>query len=211
MINLHFEKNSNGLDPFKEQIQTKFNKSISKIQAKIPIDNVKVLIWDKPELSIPETGSGGYAVDAKHLNVYLNPDLADFERTVIGKKLERTLAHELHHCLRWKDPGYGDTLLETLISEGLADHFEIEVSGGQPADWDTRLTPGQIQEWLKKAQLGFSNKDGINAWLFGSEEKGIPKSTGYCLGFYLVGEYLKKHPKQRASTLYNKKAEEFLK
>jgi uncharacterized protein YjaZ len=210
MITLNFDENSPKLEPFKSKIEGIFNASIKKIQSKIPIDNVSITIFDKPEHTIPETGEGGYSHDANRLDIYLNRDFPEFESKVIVEKLERVLAHELHHCLRWKNPGYGETLLEQIITEGLADHFEVEISGREPGMWSTNLTPEQIQEWLQKAKPLFSSKDfDRNAWMFGSNE--IPRWTGYSLGFYLVGEYLKTHPKEKASTLYDRKAEEFLK
>ena len=211
MITLTFDKNSKRLDPFKEVIEAKFKESVAKVQAKIPVDNVSVVMLDKPEHTILETGEGGYAYNAYNLEIYLNPDFPNFKEAVLGDNLERVLAHELHHCLRWADPGYGETLLEHIISEGLADHFEVEVNGGKPGIWAVRLTPEQISEWLEKAKPLFSSKDfDRNAWMFGSAEKDMPKSIGYSLGFHLVGEYLKQHPTEKASTLYNKKAEAFM-
>ena len=209
MITLKFDESSVRLEAFKKQIEDKFNDSIKKIQAKIPVHEVSVVIFDKPKHTIPETGEGGFSPNAHNIEIYLNPDFPEFENKVIGEKLERVLAHESHHCLRWQNPGYGETLLEQIVTEGLADHFEVEVSGGKPSIWSTNLTTEQIKEWLEKAKPLFNSKDfDRDDWMFGSEK--IPRWTGYSLGFYLVDEYLKKNPKEKASTLYNKTAEEFL-
>lgn len=211
MITINLDKNSKRLDPYRDRIVSQFNGAIERIQGLIPVDNVSVIVFDKPEHTIPETGEGGFSLNANNIEVYFNPDFPGFEDRVLGEEFPRCLAHELHHCLRWVDPGYGDTLLEQIITEGLADHFEVEFSGGSPGPWAVRLNDSEISEWLEKARPLFNTKDfDRNAWMFGSKEKGIPTSTGYSLGFYLVGEYLKNNKDQKASTLYNKRAEEFI-
>lgn len=41
-----------------------------------------------------------------------------------------TIIHELHHCSRSAGRGYGRTLLEALVSEALAQHFEADFREG---------------------------------------------------------------------------------
>ena len=124
-----------------------------------------------------------------------------------------TLAHECHHAARWQTVGYGETLFEGIISEGLADHFAQEITERKDLHlWDRALKSKQIKEWLTKAKKEFDNKKYSQYdWFFGSKERGIPKWTAYSLGFYLVDNYLKKHLDMKASTLYKTKAGEFKK
>ena len=209
MINLKFADNSDRLNPFKQKIEKVFHNSIEKIISKIPVDNVVVVVWDRPESCIPEIGIGGYAPNATSLEVYMNPEFSNFDK-VVEKDLIHTLAHELHHCLRWKDPGYGNTLLQAMIAEGLADHFDIEITGCDIPMWSNALSGVQIDKMKERAKVEYNNNNYNHPeWFFGSKDKDIPRWTGYTLGFHLVKDYLNEHPSQKASTLYNLRAMEF--
>lgn len=208
-INLHVLNSSGSLTPFREDIKRVFDRSIKEINSKISISDVDVVIYDNPDSAIPEIGIGGYAPNKHLVWIFIDPAFPNLAQS-IEKELGRTLAHELHHALRWKGPGYGKTLLEALITEGLADHFDMEVNNAPPHAWNKVFSSENIQKYLNLAKKEF-NKENYNHsdWFFGSKKKNIPRWTGYSLGFCLVEEYLKKNPKEKASSLYNKKAEDF--
>lgn len=206
----HILLGSGKLTPYVDQIKREFDSAVDQIAQKIPITEVDVVIYDNPEGAIPEIGVGGYTPNSYLVFIYLDPQFSDFHNT-ITKELKRTSAHEMHHAIRWRNPGYGKTLLEALITEGLADHFDIEVNNESPEPWCTALSEEQIQDLLVKAKEEFNNKNyDHHAWFFGSAEKGIPRWTGYSLGFKLVESYLQKHPDKKPSTLYDAKAEELI-
>lgn len=202
---------SGRLKPFTEQIYEAVKEAIGRVNNKVSISNVDIVIYDNPHGAIPEIGVGGYTPDAHVVFISLDPDFSQFEDT-LSKELGRILTHELHHVLRWKSPGYGETLLEALITEGLADHFDVEVNKNEPESWCTILSKKQILDLLAKARKEFDNKNyDHNAWFFGSEDKGIPRWAGYSLGFELVNEYLQKYPEKKPSNIYTLRAEEFIK
>ncbi|HID67809.1 MAG TPA: hypothetical protein EYP31_06040, partial [Roseibacterium sp.] len=63
----------------------------------------------------------------------------------------RTLYHEFHHVLRWDGPGYGKTLGEALISEGLAQHFVHEMLDCAPEPWERALSNSELNALAKDA------------------------------------------------------------
>lgn len=202
--------NVEGLLPVAELIQGELNKSLNKILEKLPVSDIDIIISDDSKRIIPELGIGGYAPNDHQVFIYLNPQFPHLRET-IQKHLKRTLAHELHHCMRWRSPGYGHTLLEVLVSEGLADHFDLEVNGGEAEPWCRALKAGEVAKFTEIARTEYFNRDySHKAWFFGSKERGIPRWTGYTLGFKLVGDYLKSHPDQKPSTLYTTKAQELI-
>lgn len=209
-INIHITSGS--LDQYKDKIHQKTLETIVKVRRAVPLkEKLEIIFYCNPERTISEIGIGGYSVDANIILVALNPKFKEFNAT-LDEQLERTLVHELHHCLRWQNPGYGMTLLEALVTEGLADHFDIEVNGKAPQIWDVALTQEQIEAFQKKAIKEYHDFNyNHEEWFFGSESMKIPKWAGYTLGFQLVGKYLKKHPNKKPSQLYNVKAEEFIK
>ncbi|MFC6749025.1 DUF2268 domain-containing putative Zn-dependent protease [Deinococcus aquaticus] len=86
---------------------------------------LRVLPW-----GLPETGIHGFAPTGSYVELTVSPDNPEFLpgwRT----ELPATLAHELHHARRWRGPGYGRTLLEVLVTEGLAQHHERTERAGQ--------------------------------------------------------------------------------
>lgn len=142
--------------------------------------------------------------------VALNPQHNHFPQT-IRDQIPRVLAHELHHCMRTRGPGYGETLAEALISEGLADHFDHEVWGKEPQLWSIALTDEQALPLLERARGELDNKPYNHAaWFFGSAEQHIPRWTGYTLGFRLVADYLRLHPEQTAAELHAMPASAFI-
>jgi uncharacterized protein YjaZ len=93
-------------------------------------------------------------------------------------------------------------LLDALVSEGLADHFSVEVTGEDAPPWAVALTHEQLAAMSARAREEYDNsRYDHRAWFFGSEESAIPRWTGYSLGFQLMGDYLERHPTTRASAL----------
>lgn len=212
-INLHILNASGKLTPYVKEIEDMFNEAVIRIIKKIPVSNVDVVIVDNPFSVIPEIGIGGHAMSANYVVVSLDHEFNNFKKT-LKLNLVDTLAHELCHAVRWQTIEYPyNSLLEALITEGLADHFANEITKEKNLQpWDKALIPEQVKMLLKKAKEEYFNKNYIHhEWFFGSKEKGIPRWTGYTLGFNLVAEYLKKNPNKKASQLYALKAEEFIK
>jgi uncharacterized protein YjaZ len=206
----HILLGSGRLVPFQEQIKKQFDQLILELKRKLPLEGIDVVFYDNPSGAIPEIGIGGYAPNAHLMFVSLDPEFPNFQET-IDKELKRTLAHELHHVLRWSGPGYGETLFEALIAEGLADHFDREINNTyNPEPWDTALNDEQIVEIKAKAQKEFDSKNyNHNEWFLGSKEKNIPRWAGYTLGFKLVADYLNRNPDKQPSQLYNTPSEDF--
>jgi len=207
---MHLLNASGSLMPFKKDIESITKISVKKIVNVIPVSDVDIVLYEDPQSAISHLGIGGYTPNA-HL-VFIPFDTRHKHlRNSIRERLEGTIAHELHHALRKRILGYGDTLLEAMISEGLADHFDIEITNKEPDQWDTALTDKQMTAFHKKAKKEYFNKKyDRSAWFFGSKGKGIPKWAGYTLGFNIVSAYLKKHPDKKPSQLYRTRAEEFI-
>ena len=176
------------------------------------IRDIDIAIVDNPERIIPEVGVGGFTYSDNFILISLDPEFPGFNDRVINIELQRVFVHELSHAARWKTVGYGKTLLEALITEGLADHFEKEITNKNPNPWSVALDKSQIKQMMKRAEKEYNNKNyNHNEWFFGSKEKGIPRWTGYALGYNLVAEYFEKNPSKKSSQLHNLKAEKFIK
>lgn len=207
-VRLHILNALGVFDLVSKHIEEEFVKSLRRISDTLTISDVDVVLYNNPKGVIAEVGIGGYSPNGHLMFLYLDATSSALKRT-IQEQLKRTLAHELHHCIRWRNPGYGKTLLEALVSEGLADHFDLEVNGGSPQPWCTALHGKEVATFFKRAEREYNAKDlNHRAWFFGTDS--IPRWAGYTLGYQLVGAYLKEHPDQTAASLVTASAQTFI-
>ncbi|MFA9288450.1 MAG: DUF2268 domain-containing putative Zn-dependent protease [Weeksellaceae bacterium] len=210
-LHLHILSASGTLAPFIDSITENYNSALKVITDKIPVRNVDIVVYDNPEGTLEEDGLGGYTPNANQVFISVNPAFDKLNES-IDKHLKRILAHELHHTLRWQNPGYGKTLFEALITEGLADHFDLELFNEEPEPWSNSFNKVELDKLMEKAMKELNNNTYNHfAWFYGDEDLNIPKWAGYSLGFKLVKDYLETHPEEKPSQLYSINANEFLK
>ncbi|MBI5466744.1 MAG: peptidase [Candidatus Kerfeldbacteria bacterium] len=195
----------------KSRILSLTKKTIRVVTAALPSRHEVDIVYSvNPQATIPEYGIGGYTPNAHTVFISLDPDHQQFAQSV-RSQLPRTIAHELHHAVRWLRPGYGITLGEAVVTEGLAGQFELQLFGGQPNPWDVALTGARLQQLLRRAKPAFTSiAYDHRAWFFGDRQARLPRWGGYALGFYLVGRYLANH-KRLPSQLVHTPASTILK
>jgi len=74
-----------------------------------------------------------------------------------------------------------NTLFEAAVSEGLADHFSIEVAGIIPPLWIVALTSKDVQHWIEAAS-NIWNEPSYNHYLLSSFV--VIKAVKYNGNFY---------------------------
>ena len=87
--------------------------------------------------------------------------------------------------------GYGTTLAEVFVTEGLADHFVAEAFPDTPPQpWDHALSGEQETELWRRAQSVLDVPHGYDhqAWFFGGGD--LPRWAGYTLGYRIAEAYL---------------------
>jgi uncharacterized protein YjaZ len=104
-------------------------------------------------------------------------------------EIARTVCHEFHHALRWDGPGYGYSLGEALVSEGLAQVFVHEVLECPPEPWEIMPEGVDTRSLSRMAHDAFDDTDySHDAWFFGAGD--LPDWAGYALGRALVAAHL---------------------
>jgi uncharacterized protein YjaZ len=197
------------LKKFKREIKRVTIETLKKINNFVKVPECAFVFLDLHYRCIKGFGFGGETFTKNFVLIYLNPLFPKFKEQTIKKEIPITVAHEFVHVLRRGKYDYDnnpETLLDSIISEGLANNFSEEICGQNKnlTPWAYALSQKKIKFYLHKAKKYFKSKD-YNlrmAWLMGDKKLKIPKWTGYSLGFYLVKEYLK---------LTNKKPHEILK
>lgn len=153
---------------------------------------VSITITIDPTRAIPEVGVGGRTdLPFGDIRIWLDDTPPIPIKDVLQTWLPATLVHELHHASRIHvGPGYGGTLGEALVTEGLADRFVLEVLPDTPTSpWTDALDETELATvWAEASpilwQLGYDHVQ----WFFGTGS--APRWAGYTIGFDAVGRYL---------------------
>ena len=195
-IHTHVLTASNEITPYVAELKLVAESATMAVRKLLPIKDVDILFYDNPGATIDEIGGiGGFTPNAHSIFISLNPRHPRFKQA-LKNELFFMLTHELHHTIRWQKPVEGDTLLEALVFEGLADHFAMQVTGrAETSVYSRALTPEQGRIFLEKARKEWEEPTYDNAvWFFGSIPTVVPRWTGYTLGYDLVAKYLEAHP-----------------
>jgi hypothetical protein len=178
------------------------------VRAVTSIDDLRISIISDAAQVIPEIGLGGFNPSANEIEIYGDPNLPDLSG-VIESELFQILAHEVHHVLRRRAVGYGTTLLQAAVSEGLADHFVLELREGEGQPWSVALEPDELEVWLPEVIARANGPYDHEEWFYGTTS-GVPRWAGYAVGFALVQKYLDDHPGLTPSGLANEPAIAFI-
>ncbi len=181
------------------------------IEKLIPLGDIDVVFYYNPEATLKKSGIGGYTPCANIIFFSLDPMNPNFKQG-LKDELSFQLAHEINHAIRFRTPIAKETLFEAMVSEGLADHFAIEITGRRnPPIWSTALTDTQKKEFFAKASKEWDSPTyDHNAWFFGSKIKEIPCWAAYTLGYDLIAAYLERNPKIKPSQLISVDATVFM-
>lgn len=208
-VHLHILRASGRLEPYRNDLEQTIKGAIAKTAGYISLHPIDMVVCDDPRRVIRGFGHGARTYNPYTIQVSLDPAFPDFLKTVIGNELPRAISHELHHAVRWKAVGYGKTLLEVLVTEGLASRFEQEMWGGTPSSWAAALSEKALAEVQVQAKTEYANtKYDHGRWFFGTGD--LPRWAGYTLGYQIVGTYLKKYPDQTAASLVSTPAKAFI-
>jgi uncharacterized protein YjaZ len=133
-----------------------------------------------------------------------------------SQTLAYTTAHEYTHLVRnhlfprglvnghmvYVKSQEPDTLLDAMLSEGLADAFAQEFYPEHRPHWIDALKPEvETAVWRNvERRLGITDPQDIRRYLFGDADR-VPIWTGYAIGHAIVRSYLKNHPGARPASL----------
>lgn len=149
-LQLHFLNARDALAELRDWIQVCLTETHDKAVRLMPLRSLDVVIQAGKQV-VKEKGHLGYAPRPGTVFVTVDPESPAL-RVNADASLERMFAHELHHAARWDGPGYGASLGEALVSEGLAGHFAREVCGDVPEPWE-ELPEDEIRRHVGRAKL----------------------------------------------------------
>jgi predicted Zn-dependent protease DUF2268 len=115
------------------------------------------------------------------------------------------LAHEIDHSVRIQSrTGFGATLLDEFIGEGMSSAFDLQFNPKIDLPWVHAITASQERRLWKRARRLLGQTGLYERWFFGGP--GIPISTGFQIGYHIVRDYLARHPGVTAASLVHTRA-----
>lgn len=205
-MNLYIANASSRLSAQKDRINAAYKRAITTMSGLFHLDCVDVICLPDTKMIIPEIGIGGYTPNRHLTYLYIDPDF-----DVSEDEIYNTLCHELYHAKRYEGEGYGKTLFDSMIFEGLAVAFEEELSGKDafmPAQLLSRTGTALLLQKVN-SDLYTESFDHFK-WFIVDSANELPRWAGYELGYYLVREYIAKSNK-KASELVLEASSTFMK
>jgi Predicted Zn-dependent protease (DUF2268) len=155
-------------------------------------DRIRIDVELNPQAVIPEIGVGGFTNPTT--GAVFVAIAGNVRRDDLTTWIPATLAHELHHSSRIRTgPGYGWTLGEALVTEGLADHFVAEAFPSTPPQpWDNAFPSERESALWRQAERDLNSPESADdhrRWFFGAGQ--LPRWAGYTLGYKIVAAYLR--------------------
>lgn len=116
--------------------------ALDRINALLPGPKTAIFIeYDAASNVIPQTGTNGFTnPQTGHITIGFGPGSQTSYQTTLSFWLPRTLSHEINHSVRiLAGPGFGTSLLEDTITEGISSVFDEAAFPGPPNPWDNAL------------------------------------------------------------------------
>ncbi len=199
-IKYHIADIGGQLSQLKGLIESAFARFVTIVVDDLSAETIEITFVPAPGKAIPQLGIGGHSPGPNNILVYFDPKSDKINQD----EILATLLHESHHCMRWRSTGYGKSLGQAMVSEGLASLYEQEHLGRAPIHVTASLKDNQV----KRAVQSFDRQDyDHNEWFF--DRGSLDFWFGYALGYQLCRQYSEKTG-QTAAQLVNTPASEIL-
>jgi len=191
MAIIHHLLNSTGrLDPYLQLIEEQLVSAIRSVSVHLSLE-ADVCVSHNPGHTNSDLGIGGGAFSSNLMHIFLDADHIDIEST-IRQEILPVFSHEAHHCKRIETIPDDCSLVASLVTEGLACHFELDVAGGCKPSFIPEHVFTRADEYLVQMEPFLEDADfDYDTYFFGKTLGQYPKYAGFAAGFALVGRYLK--------------------
>lgn len=196
----------------KKRIEHVIRKHSKKAGTILGIKLVNVTVYPNANFVIPEIGSGGYSGSNDWLQIYIDTTKnARKMRRIIDKSIPGTIYHEMNHVARWGTVGYGKSLLEAIITEGLANVFEEQYWKEYKVIWASYESKeiNKLLAIIRKRDKRKDNYYNHDEWFHGSGK--LPRWIGYKIGTFIVRSFLEYNPGIKWRELIGMDSDEIIK
>jgi uncharacterized protein YjaZ len=147
--------------------------------------SVFVFPWFAEEDDDAFDGVNGFAPYENIIHLYVDIRRFTFE------SLQETVAHELNHATYFHFNHDEQTLLDTMIFEGLAEHFREDAVRGKISAWANAVSEKKAREiFVKLKPVLLSKESNLYREVFLLGKK-YPRWAGYSIGYRIIASFLK--------------------
>ncbi|MEK9178498.1 MAG: DUF2268 domain-containing putative Zn-dependent protease [Patescibacteria group bacterium] len=165
-----------------------------------------VIFSSIPEFVIPEVGIGAHATMQGDIVVNIDFSRRDIAK-VIQKELPSTLYHEFSHVVRADaHKNLYTTLIESLITEGIASYIEKKVFRKKVPYIEP--IKNERKYWLQTQKNMRKNTYDHGEWFYGTKK--LPRWIGYRLGYLIVNSFMEQQKNLSFAQLVRTKSSEVL-
>lgn len=151
------------------------------------------------------SGVGGYTSDSQNILIFISPQKG------WQTALKNTLAHEFAHTKAFEYQKW-QTLLDSLIFEGLAENFRERAVGGNPAPWSVALNKMDAKKVFVKIKKFLNSKnEKLYSQVFLGYDHKFPLWSGYAIGYQIIKSYFKFNKNKPWPEIFKLKPKEILK
>lgn len=168
---------------------------------------VEIVIFSSiPEFVIPEVGIGAHAIIQGDIVVNIDFSRHDITK-VIQKELSSMLCHEFSHIVRASvHKNLYTTLIESLITEGIASYIEKKVFLKKVPYIEP--IKNERKYWLQAQKNMYKNIYNHGEWFYGTKK--LPRWIGYRLGYLIVNSFMEQQKNLSFAQLVRTKSSEVL-
>ncbi|MDQ1900870.1 DUF2268 domain-containing putative Zn-dependent protease [Paracoccus sp. WLY502] len=195
---LHLLNTRHALTPVLAEIRQASRDAVARVSDHVDLPDFDLVVRAQSDRSA-DGAVQGHCPAPGVVEIAVTPDRFD------PAHFTRALVRQMAHLVRWEGPGYGKSLGEALVSEGVAGHFVLQVLGGQ-ADALDSVRPAQGT--LRQAMNEWARRDYDHPRWFGGKGD-LRKGTGNSLGHRLIAEHLAQATGDTAASLVTAPAEPF--
>lgn len=202
---IHWLEADGSLEPWREPVGAAIGSARARVSALVPESRFDILVQLGKRV-VPEIGMLGIAHRKSLLSLTLDPDNPKLSTHLADDTCARQVVHEVHHCLRMAGPGYGRSLGEALVGEGLAGQFVRALYGNDPEPWEDAVDQETMRRFFPDNRQLISSDHLHAEWFFGANGT-YPRWLGYSLGYAIAGAWVRAVGPQEQLDRFNVPAE----
>lgn len=174
-------------------LESKAQRALADIKSHIELPNIDIVISPCSDEYKTQSGILGCVSTQYVIDVLLDADHANLV-DIINRELTAVIAHELHHVIRQSAGIKNKSLIENLITEGLACHFETKFNDNTTLSFFDEIKHYDWQALYHQMQPHLEDIDfDYPVYFAGKDINQFPNRAGYWVGFNLVSQYISKH------------------
>jgi uncharacterized protein YjaZ len=191
----------------KEKIFYLTKDALSKCHKELPAKFTKIFLFPSFSSFVKNKmgGVGGFSPWKNIILIDINPRAKGWETA-----LKNSICHEYNHSVAYTFHKW-ESLLDSIIFEGLAEHFRRQVVGGKRAPWTKVVSQKECKIYFSelKKRLNSKSHQLYEEVFFGKSN--YPFWFGYSLGYNIVRSFFQKNKEKSWAEIIKIKPKDILK